>query len=120
MDPSDITKFVSEVEQGENTELKEGIQKLTESGLEYLTDFCKLHNVSMKGVTIKEIITNMLTDQVVNDHIQIRLGDETADKEYLWKKVKEFKSAKLEEVLERQMELINVANPIETKPTPEN
>ena len=59
-DPSVITKFVSEVEQGENTELKEGIQKLTESGLEYLTDFCKLHNVSMKGVTIKEIITNML------------------------------------------------------------
>ena len=59
----------------------------------------------MKGDTIKDIITNMLTDQVVNDHIQIRLGDETADKEYLWKKVKEFKSAKLEEVLERQMNL---------------
>ena len=79
-DPNVITKFVNEVEQGDNTELKEGIQKLTESGLEYLTDFCKLHNVSMKGVTIKEIITNMLTDQVVNDHIQIRLGDDTADR----------------------------------------
>ena len=39
-DPNVITKFVSEVEQGENTELKEGIQKLTESGLEYLTDLC--------------------------------------------------------------------------------
>ena len=119
-DPSVITKFVSEVEQGENTELKEGIQKLTESGLEYLTDFCKLHNVCMKGVTIKEIITNMLIDQVVNDHIQIRLGDDTDEKEYLWKKVKAFKSAKLEEVLERQMELINVSDPTETKPTQEN
>ena len=120
MDPSDITKFEIEVEQGENTELKEGIQKLTESGLEYLTDFCKLHNVNMKGVTIKEIITNMLRDQVVNDHIQIRLGDNTDEKEYLWKKVKAFKSAKLEEVLERQMELINVSDPTEAKPTQEN
>ena len=36
-DPNVITKFVNEVEQGDNTELKEGIQKLTESGLEYLT-----------------------------------------------------------------------------------
>ena len=62
MDPGEITKFELEVAQGENTELKEGIQKLTESGLEYLTDFCKLHNVNMKGETISEIITNMLRD----------------------------------------------------------
>ena len=119
-DPNVITKFVNEVEQGDNTLLNTGIQKLTESGLEYLTEFCKLHKVNMKGDTIKDIITNMLTDQVVNDHIQIKLGDETADNEYLWKKVKEFKSAKLEEVLERQMELINVADPTEIKPTKEN
>ena len=32
--------FVNEVVKGENTELNTGIQKLTESGLEYLTEFC--------------------------------------------------------------------------------
>merc|ERR1711892_1630367 len=74
----------------------------------------------MKGTTITEIVTNLLKDDLVNEHIQIRLGDEQADKEYLWKKVKEFKSAKLEEVLERKMELINVMDPTETKPTNEN
>ena len=68
MDPSDITKFELEVAQGENTELKEGIKKLTESGLEYLTNLCKLHNVNMKGETISEIITDMLIESVVNDH----------------------------------------------------
>ena len=115
-----IKKFVSEVAKGDNTELNTGIQKLTESGLEYLTEFCKLHKVNIKGGNVKDIITNMLTDEIVNDHIQIRLGDDTADKEYLWKKVKEFKSAKLEEVLERQMELINVEDPTEEKPTKEN
>ena len=35
-----ITKFVNEVAKGDNTELNTGIQKLTESGLEYLTEFC--------------------------------------------------------------------------------
>ena len=115
-----ITKFVNEVKKGENTELNTGIQKLNESGLEYLTEFCKLHKVDMKGDTITDIVTNMLTDEIVNDHIQIRLGDDAADKEYLWKTVKEFKSAKLEEVLERKMELINVADPTESKPTKEN
>ena len=120
MDQGEITKFENELAAEDNTELKEGIQKLSESGLEYLTDFCKLHKVNMKGTTISEIITNMLKDSVVNDHIQIRLGKETDKKEYLWKKVKAFKSAKLEEIIETQMELINVSDPTETKPTQEN
>ena len=90
-DTNVITKFVNEVKKGENTELNTGIQKLNESGLEYLTEFCKLHKVDMKGDTITEIVTNMLKEEIVNDHIQIRLGDDSADKEYLWKKVKEFK-----------------------------
>ena len=73
MEPGEITKFEMEPAAEDNTELKEGIQKLTESGLEYLTDFFKLHNVNMKGETISEIITNMLRDSVLNDHIQISL-----------------------------------------------
>ena len=119
-DTNVISKFETEVKKGDNTELNTGIQKLKESGLEYLTAFCKLHKVDMKGNTITEIVTNMLKEEIVNDHIQIRLGDESAEKEYLWKKVKEFKSAKLEEVLERKMELINVMDPTETQPTNEN
>ena len=55
MDQGEITKFENELAADDNTELKEGIQKLTESGLEYLTDFCKLHKVNMKGTTISEI-----------------------------------------------------------------
>ena len=62
----------------------------------------------------------MLKDSVVNDHIKIRLGRETDEKEYLWKEVNAFKSAKLEEIIETQMELINVTDPTETKPTKEN
>ena len=73
MDQGEITKFENELAAEDNTELKEGIQKLTESGLEYLTDFCKLHKVDIRGASISDIITNMLKDSVVNDHIQIRL-----------------------------------------------
>ena len=115
-----IAKFESEVKKGDNTELSTGIQKLKESGLEYLTEFGLLHKLNMKGTTITEIVTNLLKDDLVNEHIQIRLGDEQADKEYLWKKVKEYKSAKLEEVLERKMELMNVEDPSDTTTTEEN
>ena len=55
MEPGEITKFEMELAAEDNTELKEGIQKLTESGLEYLTDFCKLNKVNMKGTTINDI-----------------------------------------------------------------
>ena len=115
-----IAKFETEVKKGDNTELSTGIQKLKESGLEYLTAFGSLHKLDMKGTTITEIVTNMLKEELVNEHIQIRLGDELAEKEYLWKKVKEFKSAKLEEVLERKMELMNVEDPTDTTTTDEN
>ena len=120
MEQEEITKFQNELAADDNTELKEGIQKLTESGLEYLTDFCKLHKVEIRGASISEIITNMLKDSLVNDHIQIRLGKDTDEKEYLWKEVKAYKSAKLEEIIETQMELINVADPTDTKTTKEN
>ena len=115
-----IAKFETEVNKGDNTELSTGIQKLKESGLEYLTAFGSLHKLDMKGTTITEIVTNMLKEDLVNEHIQIRLGDEQAEKEYLWKKVKEYKSAKLEEVLERKMELMNVEDPTNTSTTDEN
>ena len=52
MEQGEITKFQNELAADDNTELKEGIQKLTESGLEYLTDFCKLHKVEIRGASI--------------------------------------------------------------------
>ena len=53
MEQEEILTFQNELATNDNTELKEGIQKLTESGLEYLTDFCKLHKVEMKGSNYK-------------------------------------------------------------------
>ena len=88
MEKEEIVKFQNQLVTNDNTELKEGIQKLTESGLEYLTDFCKLHKVEIKGATINEIITNMLKDSLVNDHIQIRFGTDKDEKNYRGKKSK--------------------------------
>ena len=51
MEKDEILKLQNELATNDNTELKEGIQKLTESGLEYLTDFCKLHKVKVKGAS---------------------------------------------------------------------
>ena len=62
----------------------------------------------------------MLKDSLVNDHIQIRLGTDKDEKNYLWREVKAYKSAKLEEILETKMELINVADPTATKATKDN
>ena len=117
MEKEEILKFRNELATNDNTELKEGIQKLTESGLEYLTDFYKLHKVKIKGATIDEIITNLLKDSPMNDQMQIRFGSEKDEKNYLWKEVKAYKSARLDEILETQMELINVAHTTDTKAT---
>ena len=87
MEKEEIVKFQNELATNDNTELKEGIQKPTESGLEYLTDFCKLLKVEVKGASISEIITNMLKDSLVNDHIQIRFGTDKDENNYLWKEV---------------------------------
>ena len=62
MEETENLKFQAELANNDNTELMEGIQKLTESGLEYLTDFCQLHKVVIRGATISEIITNLLKD----------------------------------------------------------
>ena len=48
MEQEEILTFQNELATNDNTELKEGIQKLTESGLKYQTDFCKLHKVKIK------------------------------------------------------------------------
>ena len=117
MEKEEILKFQNELATNDNTELKEGIQKLTESGLEYLTDIYKLHKVKIKGATIDEIITNMLKDSPMNDQMQIRFGSEKDEKNYLWKEVKAYKSAKLDEILENKMKLINAADPTDTKAT---
>ena len=53
----------------------------------------------------------MLKDSLVNEPIQIRFGTEKDDKNYLWREVKAYKSAKLEDILETKMELVNVADP---------
>ena len=50
--------------------------------------------------TISDILTNMLKDSLVNEHIQIRFGTDQDEKNYLWREVKAYKSAKLEEILE--------------------
>ena len=62
----------------------------------------------------------MLKDSLVNDHIQIRFGTDKDEKNYLWREVKAYKSAKLEEILETQMELINVEDPTATTATKDN
>ena len=105
MEETEILKFQAELA-SDNPELMEGIKKLTESGLEYLTDFCQLHKVVIRGATISEIITNMLKDSLVNDHIQIRFGTDKDDKNYLWREIKAYKSAKLEEILETNIKLV--------------
>ena len=56
----------------------------------------------------------------MEEHIQIRFGSDQEEKNYLSKEVKAYKSAKLEEIIETQMELINVADPTDTKPTKDN
>ena len=74
----------------------------------------------IRGDTISDIITNMLKDSLVNEHIQIRFGTDQDEKNYLWREVKTYKSAKLEEILETKNELVNVADPTATKATHEN
>ena len=56
----------------------------------------------------------------MNQHIQTRYGTDLDVKNYFWKEVKAFKSAKLEEIIETKSELVNVADPTATKATAEN
>ena len=74
----------------------------------------------MRRDTISDIITALIKDSLVNDHIQIRFGSDLDEKKYLWKEVKAYKSAKLEEIIETKNELVNVADPTATKETAEN
>ena len=53
MEKDEILKFQAELATNDNTESIERIQRLTESGLVYLTDFCKLHKVEIRGLSVK-------------------------------------------------------------------
>ena len=53
--------------------------------------FCQLNNTILRGETISDIITALIQDSLVNEHIQIRFGSDQEEKNYLRKEVKAYK-----------------------------
>ena len=88
--------------------------------MDYLV-FCILNNnKKVRGDSNSEIVTALIVDSIVNEHIDVRLGSDLDEKNYLWKVVKAYKAAKLEKIVETKSDLLNVADPSETEVTNEN
>ena len=81
MTQPEILKFQRDIESKDNPEIEECIRRLTESGLDYLKGFCQLNRV--RGDTISDIITALIKDTLVNEHIQIRFRTDQDKKNYL-------------------------------------
>ena len=63
--------------------------------MEYLKEFCLLNKITVQEETISQIVTALKEDSIVSEHIEVRLGTELDEKNYLWKVFKAYKSAKL-------------------------
>ena len=73
-----------------------------------------------KGDTVVEFVTALLEDKVVNEHIEVRLGSKQSVKVYLWKEVKAYKEAKLDEIIESKSLLEHAKDPPEGVVTTDN
>ena len=113
MSQPEILKFQQDIEYKDNPEIEECIPKLTESVVDYLKGFCQLNKTIVSGETISDIVTALIQESLVEEHIQIRFGSDQEEKNYLLKEVKAYKSAKLEEIIETKSELVNVGYPTE-------
>ena len=110
MSQPEILKFQQDIESKDHPGIEECIPKLTESGVDYLKGFCQLNKTIVSGETI---VTALIQESLVEEHIQIRFGSDQEEKNYLLKEVKAYKSAKLEEIIETKSELVNVGYPTE-------
>ena len=113
MSQPEILKFQQDIESEDNPEIEECILKLTESGVDYLKGFCQLNKAIVRGETISDIVTALIQESLVDEHIQIRFCSDQEEKNYLLKEVNAYKSAKLEEIIETKSELVNVGYPTE-------
>ena len=83
MSQPEINKFKQDMGKKDNPEIEESIAKLMEIGLDYLKGFCLLNKTAVRGETISKIITVLINELLMNEHIKIRLGSELGEKNYL-------------------------------------
>ena len=63
-----------------------------------------MNKAMVRGETISDIVTALIQESLVDEHIQIRFCSDQEEKNYLWKEVKAYKSAKLEKIIETKSE----------------